>query len=286
MTPPPGGPRDWSPSDFDASAYPSVGPSNRPIRGANHIVGIGWGRFLAWVSFGLGVATLLVVFTAPLDGELTRVAVIAFFASFAVWFGLMAEPRYRFALGRGSVVGKVGIGFGTAAGAVAVYAFIAIVLVTYGTSLPTPAQWLGSASTGTAAGLEPTGTTGDEAPASSPPAVAMPADRSMAGVPQAINPPADATEERMQLAMVVGTAATMLEHIQPTGGPWPASLAVSTDGTQLIGPAGVALVNLPPGAEVAYSASADGMTFSLTLVGTAFGSVATIDSTSDYVTVN
>lgn len=224
-------------------------------------MGLAWGRALAWTAVALGAASLVVVLLVPLESEPARPAGIAFFAAFAIWFGLMAEPRFRSVRGRGSLVAKVGIGFGVTAGLITTYAMIAIVLAGYGTHLPAPASWMnGSAQARVVAGSAPT--------------ISTPQAETPAQLPAA----ASASEaERLSLGQSVGTAVYVLEQSAASDGTWPSSLAVTTDASTLITPDGVSLAPLPPGTQVSYSTSPDHQEFSLTLLGP-LGATATYDS--------
>lgn len=213
---------------------------------------------LAWTGIVFGVASLLVAWIVPLDGDLSRPVIIAFFASFAVWFGLMAEPRFRARRGRGSAVSKTGVGLGIAAFAMAAYAFVVIVLAGYGTRLPAPQHW-----------LNPSGA--DLAVAAVSPAAPVTPTASPA------SPESPVEAERLALGQSAGTAVYVLEHTKSADASWPSSLAVTTDGTTLITGTGVSLTPLPPGTQVLYSTSSDRLQFSLTLMGP-LGAVATYDS--------
>lgn len=180
---------------------------------------------------------------------------IAGFASFAIWCGFMAEPRYRSSRGRGSIVSKAGIVIGIIAFAVTAYAFAAIALASSGTRLPAPSHWLSGA---------------QASPTQPAPADALPVDGAT---------PEPVETERLALAQAVGTAVFVLEQAASADATWPASLAVTTDSSALISPDGVSLAPLPAGAQVLYSTSSDLREFSLTLVGP-LGSVATYESTT------
>lgn len=264
LTPPPGGPRDWSPPDVDSAPPAPEFRVTRPVRGPNHIVGLRWGRALAWTALTLGAASATVVLLVPLDGEPARPAAIFLFAGSAIWFGLMAEPRYRAVRGRGSFVAKTGIGLGVTAGLIAVYAFIVIVVGSYGTHLPSPASW-----------LDPGGPTENVAGSIETPATSLAAEPLVGVLPAA----APTEAERLALGQSVGTAVYVLEHTAASDGTWPSSLAVTTDASSLITPAGLTLAPLPPGMQVAYSTSPDQRAFALTLLGP-LGGVATYDSTT------
>jgi len=259
VPPPPGGPRDWSPPDVDARTLAPARPGRRPIRGAGHIEGIGWARALGWISLGFGLASLVLACFAPMAGAAAWTVGIAFFASFAIWCGFMAEPRYRSSLGRGGVVSKVGIGFGVAAFGVAAYAFVVIALASSGARLPAPAHWL-SGSPAMSTFPEPAQTG------------ALPAE----GIDEVTDP---VEAERLTLGQAVSTAVFVLEQTRSTDGAWPASLAVTTDSSTVISPDGVSLAPLPAGAQVLYSTSSDRREFSLTLLGP-LGAIATYESTT------
>lgn len=183
---------------------------------------------------------------------------LAFFASFAIWCGFMAEPRYRSSRGRGSIVSKAGIVIGIFAFAVTAYAFAAIALASSGTRLPAPSHWLSDTQNGSTTQPAPPG--------------AVPVD----GAAESTGP---VETERLALAQAVGTAVFVLEQTASADGPWPATLAITTDASALITPDGLSLAPLPPGTQVMYSTSSDLREFSLTLVGS-LGAVATYESTT------
>lgn len=255
MSPPPGGPRDWSVPDIHDRPLPRTSAAGRPHRGAGHIEGLNWARFLAWVALVIGVASIVLAFVVPLAVDPSRVLWIAGFASFAIWVGFMAEARYRSVRRRGSSVSKLGAGLGIATIAIAIYAYTAIVLASSGTVLPAPAHWVVAS--------EPAGTSDTVSPNSTEVATAP-------------LPPAES--ERLALGQSVGTAVYVLEQNAASDGTWPASLAVTTDASTLMTPAGITLSPLPPGTQVLYSTSSDLQDFSLTLVGP-LGAVATYEST-------
>jgi hypothetical protein len=144
MTPPPGGPRDWSPPEIDARP---VSPGRRPIRGAGHVDGLAWARGFAWTSLGFAVATLACIVLVPLAGQLGRVAMLAFFATVSVWSAFMSVPRYRYA-GRRATFAIVGAVLGIIAFALVCYIALVFVLAGYGTDLPGLPNWWAGAPVG------------------------------------------------------------------------------------------------------------------------------------------
>ncbi|WP_448811204.1 hypothetical protein [Agromyces bauzanensis] len=133
-----------------------------------------------------------------------------------------------------------------------------IVLAGYGTRLPAPAHW-----------SDPSGV--DAAVANSWPSAPLAPSTGLT------SPESPVEAERLALGQSVGTAVFVLEQTRSPDAVWPSSLAVTTDATALISPDGVSLTPLPPGTQVLYSTSSDGMQFSLTLTGP-LGAVATYDS--------
>ena len=108
-----------------------------------HTAGVGWARFFAWAGLGLGAASLIVSLTVPLAAELGRVAVVAFFGSFAVWFGLMAARRFRQADQPRSWVAILGTVLGIATFALMAYAMFALIMaIYYGVVLPMAPSWI------------------------------------------------------------------------------------------------------------------------------------------------
>ena len=176
----------------------------------------------------------------------------------------MAEPRYRSVLGRGSIVSKLGVGLGAATIAIAIYAFVAIVLASSGIRIPAPSHWVSPEAAAAASvngiptfdTIEPPQTQAAEAPLISP-----------------------IESERLALGQSLGTAVYVLEQTAAPVGSWPASLAVTTDATTLMTPDGITLAPLPPGTQVVYSTSSDLQEFSLTLFGP-LGAIASYESTT------
>lgn len=112
-----------------------------------HTAGVGWARFFAWAGLGLGAASLIVSLTVPLAAELGRVAVVAFFGSFAVWFGLMAAQRFRQADQPRSWVAILGTVLGIATFALMAYAMFALIMaIYYGVVLPMAPNWIAGVS--------------------------------------------------------------------------------------------------------------------------------------------
>lgn len=259
--PPPGGPRDWSPADVSTPVRSLAVPGERPIRGGGHVEGIGWGRFLAWTALAFGLASMASVLIVPIAPESSRMLWFAFFASTAIWAGLMAEPRYRSARGRGSPIAKAGMALGAAALATTIYAFVVVVSASAGTMLPAPAHWI-DAPTGVRQ-ITPTATL-PNSPENAP----------------AVEQPIEA--ERLTLAQSVGSAASMLVQTASPDGTWPATLSVTTDGAELRSPDGALLALLPPGTQVVYSTSSDRRQFSLILAGP-LGAMARYESTTAIV---
>lgn len=269
MPPPPGGPRDWSPSDLDDASTRSAGirPGARPIRGGGHADGLGWARFLGWSSLAVGLGGMIVAIVAPWDDRPFGASAVASVGGGAIWLGAMAAQRSRRAH-RGSGVPAI---LGITVGAITVVlAFSAIVtIVMTGSSAPAP------------------NADRDVAPAELPSGAVSDPNPSAGGAPEAGYPiPVDQAVEGSQLAQAALTADRALRASLGAGvAQWPAALAVSTDGTVLLGPDGAILTPLPPGTQVAYSTSSDRLAYSLTLFGGTFGSVATMDSVSGAVTV-
>lgn len=258
MTPPPPGPRDWSPPD-SGSPTRSAPSGRRPIRGAGYVDAFGWGVLLAWTSLVVGVASLVIGLLAPLAPAPARMVWITGFGAAAVWAGLMAIPRYRRA-GRGrSVLANTGITMGIATIAVMAYAFIAISLASANVALPAPAHWISGSvvSSGAASpvGVEPTieESTTDSGTVQVPAATSLPSD------------PIEA--EKVELAQSIGLATVLIGQRTQADAAWPTSLAITTDGTALLLPDGMQLTTIPPGTQVLYSTSSDRREYSLTLIG-------------------
>lgn len=261
MTPPPDGPRDWSPTIEDVDVQQRVRPGMRPIRGAGHIEGLRWARFLAWAALLIGSASIVLALVVPLAGNHFRILWVVPFGGGAIWCGLMAEPRFRSVRGRGSGVSKLGVAFGAATIAIAIYAFAVIVLSGQGSQIPAPAHW-SAPDAGASAGV-PSQTTSVSGAPSTPDVATAPKS------------PVEA--ERLALAQTVGTAVHVLEQTRTGDGTWPAYLAFTTDLTGLITPDGITLALLPVGAQVLYSTSSDLREFSLTVTG-ALGTMAAYES--------
>ncbi|MRX44510.1 hypothetical protein [Agromyces kandeliae] len=186
----------------------------------------------------------------------------------------MAIPRYRRARRGRSVLAITGITTGIATIAVMAYAFTAISLASVNVVLPAPAHWTsGSAvSSGAASpvGVEPAGvdsTTNSDA-------VQVPAETSR---------PSDPIEaERIELAQSIGLATVLIGQRTQADTPWPASLAITTDGTALLLPDGTQLTTILPGTQVLYSTSSDRREYSLTLIGPS-GVTATFASSTGVI---
>ena len=147
--PPPGGPRDWSPPQYDKGTGTQVRPGQRPIRGGGHIEGLVGARLLAWCGIAFGATSLVFAILMPISGDPARLVWVAGFGAFAVWFALMAAPRYRSARGRSPAIVGIGVGLGIAAMSVAAYAFLVVVVASQGTRLPAPAHWVEGATSST-----------------------------------------------------------------------------------------------------------------------------------------
>lgn len=271
MTPPPPGPRDWSPPD-SGSPTRSAPSGRRPIRGAGHVDAFGWGVLLAWTSLIIGIASLVIGLLAPLAPDLARMVWISGFAAMAIWAGLLAIPRFRRA-GRGrSVLAITGITAGIGTIVVMAYAFAAISLASANIALPAPPHWIGgsvvSSSATSPAAVEPAG----EGSTTNSGAIQVPAASSL---------PSDPIEaERVELAQSIGLATVLIGQRTQADAAWPASLAITTDGTALLLPDGMQLTTIPPGTQVLYSTSSDRREYSLTLIGPSGVTVTFASSTS------
>ncbi|WP_448006232.1 hypothetical protein [Agromyces bauzanensis] len=107
-----------------------------------HTRGVGWARFFAWTSVGLGLAALVVSVTVPLALQLGRVVWVVLFATFAIWAAFMAVPRYREARRRVPWVVVVGAALGIATFGLMVYAAVAFILAGYyDTVIPMLPNW-------------------------------------------------------------------------------------------------------------------------------------------------
>ena len=108
-----------------------------------HTAGVGWARFFAWTSLGLGAASLAVAFLVPLAAELGRVAFVAFFGGFAVWFGLMSRHRSRAVEHPVSWAAVLGTVLGILTMAMMAYAMFALIMaIYYGVLLPMAPNWI------------------------------------------------------------------------------------------------------------------------------------------------
>ncbi|MGW4929648.1 hypothetical protein ACWEOH_10870 [Agromyces sp. NPDC004153] len=108
-----------------------------------HTAGAGWARFFAWTSLGIGAASLAVAFLVPLAGEIGRVAVVAFFGGFAIWFGLMARSRFRAIEHPVSWPAVLGTVLGILTMVIMAYAMFALIMaIYYGVLLPMAPNWI------------------------------------------------------------------------------------------------------------------------------------------------
>lgn len=229
---------------------------------------------LAWTSLIVGVAAFVIGLTAPLTVDPLRVVWVGGFGALAVWAGGMAIPRFRRA-GRGrSVLGITGITVGIATIAAMGYAYAAMALTATNVALPAPAIWVSTSNDAPNSGPTVEQLTSEVAPAVDAPAAAPVAEQ-----PTTVDP---MEVERLELAQSVGTATFVLRQIASPDGTWPASLAITTDGTTLMSPDGVILAPIPAGAQVLYSTSSDGSEYSLTLIGPS-GVTASVLSTTGQV---
>ena len=261
VTPPPPGPRDWSPADDD-STWRTAQPGQRPIRGAGHADGFAWGVTFAWTSLAIGVAAFVIGLAAPLAADPARLVWVTGFGAMAVWAGLMAVPRYRRA-GRGrSPLAITGIAAGIATIATMAYAFTAILLAPTSMALPAPPHWVGTVDE--SAGLPVTAADTADGQEATP----LDGSEGAAPAPAPEEAAADPLEsERLELGQSLGTATFVLGRTASVDGTWPASLAITTDGTTLMSPDGIILAPIPAGAQVLYSTSSDRTEYSLTLIG-------------------
>ncbi|MEV1129220.1 hypothetical protein [Agromyces sp. NPDC049794] len=107
-----------------------------------HTRGVGWARFFAWTSVGLGLAALIVSVTVPLALQLERVTWVVLFATFSIWGAFMAVPRYREAGRRVPWLIVVGAALGILTFALMVYAAVAFILAGYyDTVIPMLPNW-------------------------------------------------------------------------------------------------------------------------------------------------
>ena len=111
--------------------------------------------------------------------------------------------------------------------------------------------------------------------------------QSDAAAPPAIGiVPTDRREEQAAVAQGVGTLANTMRLRFGTG-PFPPSLGVGLAAPyRIVLPDGTGLAPIPDDARVLYSVSADGSAWSVTVIGTTFGSVATYSSAVGTVAVD
>lgn len=169
------------------------------------------------------------------------------------------------------MLATTGVFAGIATIATMSYALAAIALAPTNATLPAPSHWVAVAHDVGESNAEP---------------ISAPADIPSAGIPTPgpTEPPSlDPLEvERLALGQSVGTASFVLSQTASPDGTWPASLAVTTDGSTLMSTDGIILAPIPPGAQVLYSTSSDRRAYSLTLIGPS-GVTATIESTISVV---
>lgn len=212
---------------------------------------------------------------APLSADPARVVWITGFGAAAIWAGGMAIPRYRRA-GRGrSILAIAGITTGITTIAMMGYAFLVMASATTSVALPAPAHWLPESESPDTAYLVV-----DEPVTDASGTIASPVPATPTTPPPA--PTSDLEAERLELGQSLGTASFVLRQTAAEDGTWPASLAITTDGSTLMSPDGIILAPIPAGAQVLYSTSSDRTEFSLTLIGPS-GVSATYVSTSGVV---
>lgn len=119
-----------------------------------HTRGVGWARFFAWTSVGLGLGALIVSVTVPLALQLERVTGVVLFATFAIWGAFMAVPRYREARRRVPWMVVVGAGLGILTFGLMVYAAVAFILAGYyDTVIPMLPNWTDGGGRGEVPGI-------------------------------------------------------------------------------------------------------------------------------------
>lgn len=95
---------------------------------------------------------------------------------------------------------------------------------------------------------------------------------------------ADARAEMVELTAAAEHAASTLDEAT-AGGPRPAAMTITPGDALLVTDAGVVIADLPDGTTGTYTASADGLSYSLTLVAPEYGSTVTVTPEQGVVAV-
>jgi hypothetical protein len=107
------------------------------------------------------------------------------------------------------------------------------------------------------------------------------------GTPE-LNAAEPSPEEQVQrdsfIQSMQGIAGALNAYAAPQG-TWPASLAVTTDGSSVLLPTGEPLGSLPAGSELSYRPSADLLSYTISVSGGEYGITADYSSDTGVITV-
>jgi hypothetical protein len=249
------GPRDWSPSPSPSPSYDdSVRCPDlwRPAPPTRRGYPRSWrDRFPAWVSVLLGVASVVLAL-APQVRDAADASHSIYFSLIglaAIGYGWHALRLKREGRADSVVAPFFGITFGV----------VGTVVMATGIA----GFYLDAAAHGETVTMQPFG-----APLHEP-----------AGVPEEVQAERDSFLESMQ------TIAGAVNAYAGPEGSWPASLAVTTDGTSVLLPTGEPLGFLPAGSRLSYAPSADLMSYTISITGGAYGTTADYSSDTGVITV-
>lgn len=237
----------------------------------------------------LGIGSLVIALVEPQDAGVQTGFVVSTIGVTAMVIGVHTVRSQRWGSATARAFGRGGAILGAVGTALMLYAVLAAGLTTTGVHLP--ALSLAQPDRGAFSTLSAPDAAQVPAPAPAaaddtavePPA-AVPSD--VAAPPTMGIVPADRREEQAAVAQGVGTLANTMRLRFGTG-PFPPSLGVGLAAPyRIVLPDGTGLAPIPDDARVLYSVSADGSAWSVTVIGTTFGSVATYSSAVGTVAVD
>lgn len=284
------GPRDWSPSG-STDAPPTRRSTSRPLCAPSSLLTAPrpapqtrpWAY--ATLSMVLGTGSVVLAVAAPQHDGIASGFIVSTVGISAIVFGVHAVRRARWGSAASRAFGRGGSFLGGLGTVLMLYGLLAFALTEVGVTLP--ALSLPSTGAGVSepepVALVPTTTASAPAPTSPRAPAAAPSELSNAptAVPvPAVEEPAAATaaQERSALAQSAGTLAYTMRQQFGTG-PFPAQLLRAEHPGRLTTSDGAVLAPLPEATRVVYSVAPDGSAWSITLVGSSYGSVVTYSST-------
>lgn len=282
------GPRDWSPSGSN-DAPPTRRSTSRPLYAPSPLLTAArpapqtrpWA--FAALSMVLGTGSVVLAVAAPQHDGVASGFIVSTVGISAIVFGVHAVRRARWGSAASRAFGRGGSFLGGLGTVLMLYGLLAFALTGIGVTLPALSLPAVGADLSESApeSLMPTTTASAPAPTAPRTPSAAPSEQSSAAVPvPAIEEPSSGTadQERSALAQSAGTLAFTMRQ-QYGAGPYPAQLLRAEDPGGLTTSDGVVLAPLPEATRVVYSVAPDGSAWSITLVGSSYGSVVTYSST-------